>query len=36
MSGLIKNTVAAMFIATVCAVTIYQVKAHTKGIIDDE
>jgi hypothetical protein len=36
MNGLIKKTLAAMFVATVCAVTIYQVKTHTKGIVDDE
>ena len=36
MNGLIKKTLAAMFIATVCAVTVYQVKARTKGIVDDE
>lgn len=36
MNKLAKKTLAAMFIATVCAITVYQVKAHTKGIIDDE
>jgi hypothetical protein len=36
MNSLMKKTLAAMFIATACAVTVYQVKAHTKGIVDDE
>jgi hypothetical protein len=36
MNKLLKQTVAAMFIATVCAITVYQVKANTKGVIDDD
>ncbi len=36
MNKLAKQTLAAMFIATACAITVYQIKAHTKGIVDDE
>lgn len=32
----IKTALGAIFIASLCATAIYQLKAHTKGIVDNE
>jgi hypothetical protein len=32
----IKTAVGAIVIASLCATAIYQLKAHTKGIVDDD
>ena len=32
----IKTVLGAITIASLCATAIYQLKAHTKGIVDDE
>jgi hypothetical protein len=31
-----KNALGAIVIASLCATAVYQIKAHTKGIVDDE
>ena len=32
----LKTTLGAIVIASLCATAVYQLKAHTKGIVDDE
>lgn len=31
-----KNALGAIVIASLCATAVYQIKAHTKGIVDNE
>jgi hypothetical protein len=33
---LIKTALGAIVIASLCATAVYQLKAHTKGIVDNE